>query len=428
VTLAPDTVDIAIERIGARGDGVADVGGRRVFVPLGVPGDRLRVRLGRPRGEGVEAEIVERLADGSDRAAPPCRHFGDCGGCQLQHLSGEAYRRWKRAVVVEALAQRGVAAEVEPLLALSAATRRRAKFVAERRGGPIQFGFNARRSRRAVDVGTCLVLAPTLARLLPTIRAALPAIVAEGQRIELQVTALPRGADLLAIGGGALGAARRDALKALAATADMARIAWRASEGAETEIVVERRAVVADFDGVGVELPPGAFLQASAEGEAAMRAFVLEACGRAARVADLFAGCGSFAAPLARKARVKAVEGDPAACAALEDAARERADLRLKVERRDLERRPLLPSELEAFDAVIFDPPRGGAGAQAKQLARLGVPTVVALSCNPATFARDARMLLDGGYRLERVRPIDQFVFSAHVEVAAVFRAGRPGV
>ena len=428
MTAAPELRDIDIERIGARGDGIARLDDRPVFVPYAAPGDRLRVRLGRARGEGVEAEIIERLADGPERARPLCRHFGDCGGCQLQHVADDAYRRWKRALIVEALGHHAVAAEVEPLLALAPATRRRAKFVAEMRDGRVVLGFNARRSRRAVDAEGCLVLAPALARILPPLRALLPALLVEGRRLELQVLAAATGLDLLAIGGGALGAARREVLRRFAADTDVARIAWRGVEGAETEIVAESRAVVADFDGVVVELPPGAFLQASLEGEAAMRAFVVEACGRAKRIADLFAGCGSFAAPLARRARVHAVEADPVAAAALEAAARASGALRLSVERRDLERRPLLPGELEAFDAVIFDPPRGGAGAQAKQLARVRVPTVVALSCNPATFARDARLLLDGGYRLERVRPIDQFVWSAHVELAAVFRAPRKGV
>lgn len=421
-------VEVEIAAIGARGDGVARLGGRPIYVPLAAPGDRLRIRLGAPRGDGVEAEIVERLADGPARVPAPCPYFGDCGGCQVQHLEAEAYRAWKRGLVVEAFAHHGLTPEIATLVEFVPAARRRAKLVAERREGLLLLGFNARRSRRVVDIAGCLVLTPALARRLPALRAALPDLLGEGARLELQLLAVGEAVELVLGGGGRLDGPRRDILRGLAASADLVRIAWRATAESDAAIVFERAAFVANFDGVAVELPSGAFLQASEAAEQAMRALVAKATRRAKSVADLFAGCGSLGAPLARRAAVFAAESDAAACRALEAAARARPDIRLLVERRDLDRRPLLPAELAVFDAVIFDPPRGGAAPQAKQLARAAVPTVVAVSCNPATLARDARLLVDGGYVLKSVQPIDQFRWSAHVEAVAVFHRPRRGV
>lgn len=421
-------VEVVIDGIGARGDGLATAAGHRLYVPLAAPGDRLRVRTGIRRGDGLEAEIIERLADGPARATPPCRHFGTCGGCQVQHLAPAAYLGWKRQLVVDAFGHQGLTPEVAMPLAMAPGTRRRAKLVAEMREGRIVLGFNARRSRRVVDIDACPLLVPALARRLAAVRSALVALLADGRRIELQFLALGDAVELLLVGGGSLDRRRKALLERLAVEADLARLAWRAAAEAPIAIISERAVFAADFAGVRVELPPGAFLQACLDAETAMRDQVVAALGRTKRIVDLYAGCGSFAAPLAKGRSVQAVERDEAASRALDAASRARADLRLTVERRDLEARPLLPIELAEIDAVVIDPPRGGAAPQAKQLARSEVPLIVAVSCNPATLARDARLLVDGGYRLEQVQPIDQFLWSAHVEAVAVFRRPRRGI
>lgn len=422
------SIEVIVDGIGARGDGLARRDGTTFYIAAAATGDRLRIRPGAKRGDGIEAEIVERLTDGPDRVPPPCRYFGECGGCQLQHVEISAYLAWKRELIVSAFRHQGLEPKVAAPLAFPQASRRRAKLVGEIEGARTLFGFNARRSRRVVDIDDCLVLAPALARRLPALRAALPGLMREGMRIEFQMLALGDAVELVLIGGGKLDGPSEALLKALARDAALARIAWRGQATGPLRLVAEPRVFAADFAGVAVEIPPGAFLQASVEAETAMRDLIRAAIGRAKRVADLYSGCGSFAAPLAKSASVHAVEQDEAACRALDGAARARPDLRLSVERRDLERRPLLPIELAAYDAVIFDPPRGGAAPQAKQLARSEVPLVVAVSCSPATLARDARLLVDGGYRLDGVQPIDQFHWTAHVEAVAVFRRGRQGV
>jgi 23S rRNA (uracil1939-C5)-methyltransferase len=415
-------IELAIESIGARGDGIGRSGGRLVYVPLTIPGDRLRVELERPRGDGFAGRLVEVLAEGPGRIAPPCPHFGECGGCALQHLEDQRYAAWKEQLVATALARRGFAdPPLRPLLRVAPGTRRRASFAAERAGRSVRLGFHARESHRVIDATGCLILAPTLSALLPPLRDALRAIMADGERIEATATATDDGIDLVLEGKRRLSLESREALAALAAGADLARITWRADRSPSDPVAIRRPARIA-FAGVAVELPPGGFLQPTAPGEAALVAGVSHALSGCRRVADLYAGCGTFTFPLARGARVHAVEGDAEAIGALGSAAR-RAVLGQAVttEQRDLASDPLTEEELQRFDGAVFDPPRAGAKAQAERLADSSVPTVVAVSCDPATFARDARILVDGGYRLLEATPIDQFIWSPHVEIVAAF-------
>ncbi|UEM21253.1 class I SAM-dependent RNA methyltransferase [Skermanella mucosa] len=418
-------VTLEIREIGARGDGLAEHAGRRVYVPLTVAGDRVRAALGEPRGDGVAATLLEVAEPGPDRAVPPCRHFGTCGGCALQHLEDAAYGAWKRSQVSAALARAGLAgAEVAPTVRTPAASRRRATFAAARRGGRCVLGFNERSSHRIAAVTGCLVVEPAILDLLAPLEALLCAILPDGGTADVAVAVLDGGIDLLLTGGPEPGLDAREHMAAFAETNDIGRLSWRRSATAEVEPIAARRALHARFGGVAVPVGPGAFLQASAAGEAALVEAVLAGVGPTARVADLFAGLGTFTFPLASRpvpgTAVYAVEGDAAAHGALVAAGRGRAGV--TAERRDLFADPLEAEELSRFDAVVFDPPRAGARAQSVQLAASAVPTVVGVSCNPATFARDARTLVDGGYRLERVTPVDQFLWSSHVELVGVFR------
>ena len=414
---------VAVETIGGRGDGVARLDGRPVYVAGSLPGDRLRVRLDRSRGEGFVGQPVETLTQGPGRVSPPCPHHGVCGGCALQHVQDDLYASWKTEQVRLALRRRGFDdPPLQPLVRISAATRRRAGFTVERSSGLIRVGFHGRESHRVVDAEGCLVITPALAVLRSRLSEGLRPLLAESDRLEVTATELPAGADLLIKGKRPLSLAGREALAALAEAADLARITWQ-SDRIPPEPIAMRRPVRVTFGDVPVDPPPGAFIQPSAGGEAALVAMVTKTLADCGNVADLYAGCGTFTFPLARRARVHAVEGDGDAIGALAAAAR-RAGLseRVTAARRDLADNPLTEDELARFDGVVFDPPRAGAKAQSERLAASNVARVVAVSCDPATFARDARILVDGGYRLLDVTPIDQFIWSAHVEVVALFR------
>jgi len=416
----PKILDVTIAEIGARGDGIALAEGMRLFVPLTVPGDRVRVRVSDPagKGDGVRAELLETLESGPGRGDPACRHFGRCGGCTLQHMEDGAYAAWNADLVRGALARVGLGdTPLAPLSRTPPGARRRARFAALKRGKRVWFGFNERQSHRLTDLEECPVLSPRLLALVGPLRALLAGLLPDGGDCDVVASELEGGIDLLLVGPRGLDRAAREKLVAFEPDA-VARIAWQPDDRGAPEPVANRRPAAVRFGGVPIVPPPGAFLQASAEGEAALVAAVLGAVGEAARVADLFAGLGTFSVPLARRAAVHAVEGDAAAVAAL---GRSVQGLRLTAERRDLFEQPLTAKELNRFDAVVFDPPRAGAAAQSEALAASKVPLAVGVSCNPATFARDARTLVDGGYRLTRVHPVDQFLWSAHVELVGVF-------
>ncbi len=416
-------LEVTIEEIGARGDGIARLAdGGRLYVPFTVPGDRARVRLGDRHPDGYAGRVVELLAEGAGRAAPACRHFGSCGGCALQHLDEAHYRRWKLALLETALARQKIApGAIRPLLVSPPASRRRAELAAVRRKSDLVLGFHARASHQVIDLAECPVLRPAIVALLAPLRELLFAVLEPGGRADALVTESDSGLDLLLVSDAALGLKRRERLAAFAEAADLARIARRHPMGSGAEPIVERRPVRARFGDTAVELPPGAFLQPTREGEAALGRAVAEAVGGARRIADLYAGCGTFALPLAAAGRqVRAFEAEKHAVAALDAASRAAAGrLRLAAEERDLARRPLEREELARTDAVVIDPPRAGAKAQAAALAASGVARIAAVSCNPATFARDARILADGGYGIEWIQPVDQFLWSPHLELVA---------
>jgi 23S rRNA (uracil1939-C5)-methyltransferase len=414
--------EVTIQSIGARGDGVAKLGAARLFVPLTVPGDRLYVRIIGRRGDDLVGAPVEWIAPAA-RAEPPCPHFGDCGGCQLQHLAAAQYRDWKRKQVQMALARQGLdGIVVEPVVDGHPGARRRVRVAFDQRGAAPALGFRERSGRRIVDVDVCPIATPGLVALLPALRTLLARLDLARRGGELQITATATGIDLEIIGAPP-SLADREALAAFAQTEDLARISWCSDGIAESEPIVQRRAPTALFGQVQVELPPGAFLQATEAAEAGIRHAIGRALGEAGRIADLFAGCGTFSLPLAAAGcTAHAIERDPAMLAALEQAAR-RAGLaaRITIERRDLQQAPLAGAELDRFDAVVVDPPRGGARGQAEALAASRVARLAMVSCNPATFARDARVLAGGGYHCQWVQPIDAFLWSSRIELVGAF-------
>jgi 23S rRNA (uracil1939-C5)-methyltransferase len=375
-----------IVRLAARGDGVTQSGR---FVAMAAPGDGVA-----PDG---------RVIAGPHHQVPPCRHFPECGGCQLQHVGDEAYADYLGERIVSALAAKGLAAPELRAPALSPPrSRRRAALKAA--GGLV--GFNAGASHRIVDMRECHVLRPELFALVAPLRRLL------NKRAGVVMTLADQGVDLLLEGIAAEGLAQAEAMIAFAEGNGLARLALDDGFGPQT--VWEPEPVTVGLAGVPVALPHGAFLQATAEGEAALAAAVLEAVGDAAVTADLFAGLGTFA--LALSGKVYAAEGARDAALALKGAGRG-----IFVDHRDLFRRPLDIAELDRFEAVVLDPPRAGAKEQMPLLAASGVPRIAYVSCNPATFARDARTLVDGGYRLDWVKPVGQFRWSTHVELAACF-------
>ncbi len=415
------TLEVEIAALSGRGEGIAESPKGRLYVPGTVPGDRVEVRLGPKGREGEVAEMIALLAPGPDRVKVACAHFFLCGGCALQGLAPPAYAAWKRDRVAVALARQGLgAAPLAPLVAIPPGDRRRADLVARRVGERVLIGFHRRKSHMIVDIGECPVLDPALVGLLPGLREVLAAVLASGAAVDCKATKTASGIDLVIVGDLALTLDRRELLFAFAETADLARIAVRNVAADLLDPIAIRRSPEIRFDDVVVDFPPAAFLQASPAAEAVLVAEVTAALAGARRVADLYAGLGAFSLPLSAAASVRAIEGDAAAAAALRRGAA-RAGRRIAVETRDLARRPLSASELDGCDAVVFDPPRIGAKEQTGEIARSKVPLVAAISCAPASFARDARILIEGGYRLQRVVPVDQFVWSSEVEIFALF-------
>jgi len=371
------------------------------------------------------AEPVERLVDGPDRRAAPCAHFGDCGGCAVQHLADSAYAAWKRARAAEALERRGLDAGVlGPLVRTPPGGRGRARLVARREGGGVRLGFRARRARRIVDLRVCPVLADGIVAEFAPLRALLGGLLAPGEKAWIAFETVESGLDLTLGLARAPGLDVRERLAAFAAARDLARLSWWEAGMDAPEPVVRRRATRVVCAGVAVEPPPGAFRQASAAAMAALCRAVARGARDATRIADLHAGWGPFALTLlaAGVRAVHAVERDPAMTRALAvAAARAGFGGRVSVEARDLDRRPLAGEELDRFDAVVLDPPRAGARAQTDALAESRLRRVIYVSCNPASFARDALRLVDGGFALARVTPVDQFLWSAELELVGVF-------
>lgn len=418
-------IEVEVTQLGHSGDGVVEVDGRKYFVAYAAPGDRLQIKFN--PSDKDRAAIVQILNPGDARVTAPCRHFTQCGGCALQHLSDLFVADWKREQIIDALAHRGLHdVLVRPTRTMPPASRRRAAFTAEHGVDGIHIGFHARMSKRLVHVSECTVLDKNIVQALPGLEKMLAPLLRHGQSVRLLVTQTGTGLDVdVQFGSGQKAEPNLRLRTLLAASADrldLARLSWNGV------ILLERRKPQIVMGGTPVSPPPGAFLQASSQGEAELIALVLEALGaktlgaKGARILDLFAGCGTFTFPVASHARVHAVEGDRAMTEAIRQAANQRQGLKqIEASHRDLQRGPLSVDELASYAAVIFDPPKAGARAQADQIAASQIHKVIAVSCAPATFARDARSLVDGGFLLRWVTPVDQFRWSAEVELVALF-------
>ncbi|HZZ35750.1 MAG TPA: RNA methyltransferase [Caulobacteraceae bacterium] len=404
--------ELTIASVGAQGDGIAD----GVFVPLTLPGERVHAMVRGDRGE-----ILDVLSASLERVSPPCPHFGDCGGCALQHWTAEAYLAWKAGQIAKALARVRIETEILPPVAAPPGSRRRLALHARRENSGAVIGFKARRSWRLARIETCVIADPRLVAAFPALRAlAEPFLEHPKSAPTLHVTLTATGLDIDVTGverrSGGLSADARMAAAQAAQEADFARVTLAG------EIVYQARQPVVRLGPASVALPPGAFLQAVPQAEAAMAGFVAQAASGAGRIADLYCGVGTFTFALAAVAPVLAVDASADAIRALNAAIATAPGLgSISAETRDLERRPVLAQDLRSIDVALFDPPRAGAGPQTAELARSSVARVIGVSCNPATFARDARMLADAGFKLERVLPVDQFLWSPHIELVGVF-------
>ena len=405
---------LSIAHLGHRGDGIADTDAGQIYVSYTLPGETVEAEPW--PGHPDRRHLVRVDAPSPERVAPICPHFGVCGGCATQHWASAPYRAWKRELLVTALRQAGIDSVVDDIIDAHGEGRRRAVFHASQGGKDVlRVGFTASNTHTIVAIDRCPILAPGLGGALDAALAIAEALGSRGKPLDIQATATDGGLDVDVRGSGALSTPQSIALARLAETRRLARLTRHGELVARhaTPSVRMGRAVVA--------LPPGAFLQATVAGEDALARLVLGHVGGAKSVADLFCGVGPFALRLAERARIIAADNDEAAIAALRDAAKVSGLKPIAAERRDLFRRPFVAQELARLDAVVFDPPRQGAEAQARALAASRVATVVAVSCNPSTFARDAAILLAGGYRLVAVTPVDQFRYSAHVEIVAKF-------
>ena len=403
---------VTVARLGHLGDGIAVTDAGQIFVPGALPGEVVDGTLQDDRL--TDTRIV---TPSTVRVRPPCMHARSCGGCQLQHASDAFVADWKVQVVQSALAGQGLTAPFRPIITSPPSTRRRATLAARRTKSGVLLGFHARASDTLVAVPGCQLLHPDLIAALPGLEALVRIGGSRSAEVALTVTRSKAGVDVAVSGGKPLDGALRLDLARIVEAHKFSRLTWA------DETVALRDQPVQRFGTATVVPPPGAFLQATEAGELALLSAVRAALGPQKRVIDLFAGLGTFALPLAQETEVHAVEGDAAMTAALDKSLRQTENLRrLTVETRDLFRRPLEPDEFKGVTGVVIDPPRAGAEAQTDRLARAGVPVIAAVSCNPVTFARDARILLQAGYRLDWVQVVDQFRWSTHVELVGCFR------
>ncbi|MBY5342045.1 class I SAM-dependent RNA methyltransferase [Rhizobium leguminosarum bv. viciae] len=410
------TETVTIEKLGAQGDGIASSAGGPVYVPFSLPGET--VAIARVKSQGT---IMSITTPSPDRQEPPCRHFGPdglngtCGGCTLQHMADAPYRAFKRQLVIDALKSKGLTPEVGAIVPARPGERRRVVFAARKTEKDMLVGFNQAESHHIVAIEECPISSAGIIARLPAIRAIAASLATSAEPFRIAVLETLSGLDISVDDVKKLSdPQRRKAIETALSLRGIARVSLNG------EILVEPSKPMVEFGGVQVSPPPGGFTQATKPAEEAMAELVMAHAGKAKRIADLFAGSGTFSLRLARIGRVHAVEAEAKALAALDHAARNTQGLKpVTVEKRDLFRRPLMTQEFKPYDAVVFDPPRAGAEFQCQELARSAVKKIVGVSCNPLTLARDLAILVEGGYRITQVTPIDQFLWTSHVEVVA---------
>jgi 23S rRNA (uracil1939-C5)-methyltransferase len=410
------TERLTIDHVGHFGDGVALSNGASIYVPYALGGETVEV-LPAP-GHPDRRILAHVIAPSAERIEPLCPHFGTCGGCAIQHWRDDAYRNWKRRLVIDTLRHAGIDGEVDDLIDAHGAGRRRMTLHARLSSqGILRVGFAAAGRREIIAIDHCPILDPAMHGALAAANAIAERLASVKKPLDIQITAAANGLDVDVRGTGALDTAMLAALSQLAETHDLARLTRHG------ELVIQRRPPVIEIGKARLTLPPGSFMQPTALGEETLAALAIARTKGAKHVADLFCGFGPFALRLAQTVKVSAFDSDAAAVAALQQAVKTAQGLKpLSATARDLFRRPLVPQELRDYDCVVFDPPRQGAQAQSQQLAASRIARVIAVSCNVATFARDARILIDGGFRLDTVTPVDQFRHTPHVEIVARFR------
>lgn len=399
-----------IGHLGAQGDGIANTERGPVFIPFTLPGETVTAAVTKDRGD-----LIAVQEPAPNRVEPPCRHFGTCGGCQLQHMAMPDYLAWKRTKLVQALKSQRLEPEVGAIVPCAPHSRRRVTFAVRRSDAGLLLGYNRHLSHDIVDIVECPISVPPIVEALDSLRALARLSCSTHKPFRMTVTASASGLDVALVESGKLDDRMRKTIADFALANGLARVS------VDGEIIVEPTKPQVLVGASVVTVPPGGFIQAVASAEEAMAALVLDHVGKSKRVVDLFSGSGAFSLRLATRAEVHAVEGEAAALAALDRAFRFTQGLkRVTTEKRDLFERPLTTKELDRFDAVVFDPPRAGAEDVCKQLAKSQVPKVAAVSCNPLTLARDLAILTAGGYRITSVTPVDQFLWSSHVEAVAL--------
>ena len=402
----------SIDEIGSRGDGVVRVDGNTIYIPFTAPGDVAKIEATGERG------VLKSLIEESEhRRKPVCRHCGHCGGCALQHVSEDFYRKWKAARVYDALAREGFSpVTIQPVIFCAAASRRRALFAVRKKQGDVVFGFHERASRKIVDINECHIMEPAFAAKLAALKSFARTVCEFSDAFNMLATECDNGIDI-----NLRGTVDLDGPGAFAAVSDAAREAGFLRIAINNEILVEFDPPIVSFGDVPAAIPPGAFLQASRIGEDTIRNTILTEINSEKTIADLFSGCGSFSLPLSKRAHVAAYDSERRAIQSLKKSAKSEG-CNVHAQCRDLFRNPLTPFELNEFDLLVTDPPRAGAAAQMVEIARSDVRLVISVSCNPSTFARDASILREGGFDLTKVTPVDQFVYTPHIEVVGVFR------
>ena len=414
---------LEIHDLAPLGDGIHRAGRERIYVDRTLPGDVVEAKIQKPAGGIVRADVLRLLEASPHRVSAPCPHYDTCGGCTLQHAREDFHRAWKIETVRMALARQHLdpASWAEPIF-LPEGKRRRATFAAFKKKGQVTLGYFRRRPHSVADIASCLIAAPAVMDMRARLAKGLAPILADGKPADVFVQVVNGLCDVAITG--AVGQKGRpdlgvyEAAAELAHSLGLARISWRSKDYSEPEILIERTPVTARFGLLDVALPPLAFLQPTEAGETALVRAVMSGLPERGVFADLYSGCGTFSGAMLARGSVDAFDSIEPAVRALD---RAKGPHQLRAQRRDLFRQPLDADESKRYDAIVFDPPRAGAEDQAKALAASAVPRLVAVSCNPVTFARDARILVEGGYRLDSVQIVDQFTWSHHVELVAQF-------
>lgn len=415
-------LELEINELGAAGDGIGRADGQTYYVPYTVPGDHVTIRPLEKQGKGIAAEVDKIRHPSADRIKAKCKHFGTCGGCSLQHVNDQTLAHWKQELIEKSLQRAGIFnSEFEPILTSPERSRRRVEFVASKRKKGVMVGYHIRRSHQIFDVGECPLITKRLQNLIQPLRTVLSEIMPRNSKARLTLTDTENGADLLITSEIEVNLQVREMLAQFAGLQPISRISWYDTRNRILEKLCELKPVEIPIGDHRVPLSPGGFLQATQEGQNSLIELVCKHLPPKTKTVDLFAGCGSFTLPAARFVKsVYAAENDPALVTSLKQAANQYM-LPVEAAAHDLFRDPLTSFELNKFECAIIDPPRAGALAQVTELAQSTIKTILFISCNPASFARDAKMLIDAGYRMGKITPIDQFRWSSHVEMFTYF-------